>query len=141
MMIFSFIGFADSAYLSSHALFGTPVKCTITHGCSVVLDSAYSTIFDIPLPIFGVLYYLTIFFGAMVYREFGSKKTLAVVSLFTAGGFLMSLWLVSVQLFILHTICQYCMLSAATSTTLFVLGLITYKKLSMKPPVLTGDQT
>ncbi len=132
-MILSFLGFLDAAYLSSHALLGTPLKCTITNSCATIASSPYSTIVGIPVPVIGVFFYLGIFFGAMVYREFGGEKVIRAISLLTVCGFLMSIWLIIVQLFIEKTICEYCMLSAAISITLFVIGMINLKQNTKGP--------
>jgi uncharacterized membrane protein/gamma-glutamyl-gamma-aminobutyrate hydrolase PuuD len=44
----------------------------------------------------------------------------------TSGGLLFSLYLVYLQLFVIHAICPYCMLSALVSTLLFVLTQLHY---------------
>ncbi len=133
IMALSLIGLLDSGYLTAHKLFGTPLRCGIVSGCEIVSQSQYSTVFGIPLSLIGMLFYLTMFFGALVYREFGITKTLKAVSVLSIASVLTSAWLVGVQLFIIHAICIYCMLSAGISLVLVNLGvhtLLTLKKIT-----------
>ncbi len=129
MMLVAFIGFVDSMYLTASKYFGVPLKCNLTHGCDVVTNSVYSEIFGIGVSPLGVVFYLTIFFGLYAYLETKNQRLLKAVTLLPIGGFLFSLWLTYVQGFILHAWCQYCLLSAACSTTLFVIGLCILCKL------------
>lgn len=137
LTIVSFLGFVDAAYLSVTRYYGATVPCTVTHACEAVLHSQYSTLIGIPVVALGVLYYLAIFFGGYAYLEFGSKKLLKLAAALTVGGLLTSAWLVYVQLELLHAICQYCMLSALTSTILFILGMLILRTfaLSRSPSV------
>jgi uncharacterized membrane protein len=41
----------------------------------------------------------------------------------TVFGFIASLWFLYVQLFIIHSLCFYCLFSALDSIILFILGL------------------
>jgi uncharacterized membrane protein len=132
MLIVSFLGFIDAAYLTVTHYLNANVPCTITHGCDVVLKSEYSTMAGIPVVILGVLYYLTIFLGAYFYLEYRSRIYFKITAAMTLLGFLFSAWFVYVQLGILHAICQYCMLSATTSTILFGLGIATWINLKVK---------
>ncbi len=119
----SLVGFIDSAYLSISRVLDANVPCTLTHACDTVLKSEYSLILGIPVVFLGVIYYLTMFFGAYGYLEFASSTYLKFVAALSVMGLVFSGWFVYVQLQILHAICQYCMLSAITSGALFCLGL------------------
>lgn len=131
IMVVSFFGFIDSAYLTINHFTGVTLPCTITHGCDIVTRSQYSELFGIPVAAFGIIYYLTIFFGAYIYLETRVFKSLRLTAMLTICGALFSSWLVYVQLGILHAICQYCMLSAVSSLTLFGLGLWVFKTSSL----------
>jgi uncharacterized membrane protein len=52
------------------------------------------------------------------------RLTLAYSSI----GFVFSMWFVFVQAFLLHAFCQYCMLSATTSTTIFIISMYVFIK-------------
>ncbi len=127
-LIISALGFADATYLSIKHFLGTPVPCSILHGCEIVLTSKYSVLYGIPIALFGALFYLTVMILSAVYLETKKVTVLKLVACITTLGFLASLGFVYIQLFILKSICLYCMGSAATSTTLFILSLIFWKK-------------
>lgn len=130
LMVLSFLGFLDSMYLTANRFFGVPLKCNITHHCDVVTASSYSTVLHVPVVLAGVFFYLAVFFAAYLYLETKNRKFLVAAALLPVGGFLFSLWLTAVQVFILHALCQYCLLSAASSTLLFFVGLATLKTLA-----------
>ena len=139
IMIFAFLGFLDSMYLTASRFFGIPLQCNITSGCETVTTSTYSEIFGIPVVLIGVIFYLIMFFGAFAYFETNNTRLLRLVSVLPVGGFLFSVWLVYVQLFILKAICQYCMASAIISTVLFALGLMVLRISAPSPSLTAGD--
>lgn len=131
IMALSFLGLTDTGYLTAHKLFGTPLQCGVSSGCETVSQSVYSSVFGVPLSLIGMLFYITMFFGALIYREFGVRRALVAVSLLSVVSIFTSAWLVGLQLFVIKAICKYCMLSAGISVVLFILGihiLLTLKK-------------
>lgn len=138
MMVVSFLGFVDAAYLTIQRFTGASLPCTLTHACDTVTRSEYSTILGIPVVVLGVIYYLTIFFGAYFFLEYRSRIYFKITAAMTVFGLIFSTWFVYVQLGILHAICQYCMLSALTSLVLFALGLWVFK-ISYSSPSPTAD--
>lgn len=131
-----FIGFLDSAYLTITHFIGEPVTCGFFTGCELVTSSEYSAIAGIPIALFGALYYL--FWVLLTVWHLDSKNPVFFRILpLTAAGFGASLILIGIQVFIIHAICVYCMLSAASSTALFILSFILRKARSDKTPALT----
>jgi uncharacterized membrane protein len=118
--VVALVGIADSGYLTAKHLSGARVPCTVTGGCETVLTSSYSEIFGIPTAAFGVLAYLLAFSLALL-TAFGNRamwKVFGVIVLIMTG---FSLWLIYLQAFVIGAFCQYCLLSAATTFTLFVI--------------------
>jgi uncharacterized membrane protein len=128
LIIVSFLGILDAGYLTVSYYAGTDVSCTILKDCDLVLNSQYKEIFGLPLSLYGLAFYLGMFFLSLLY--FDTRHKILVPLIFIGGvtGFLVSLALVYLQLFVIGAVCEYCMLSALTSTTLFVLGIILLKK-------------
>lgn len=124
ILVFSIIGFADSLYLTIKYYFNSTINCSIFEGCDLVTMSDYSAILGVPVAIFGMIFYVSIFIFGFLYLR--SKKKGLIVSLFGLAsiGFLISMWLVYVQAFILKTFCFYCLISALLSTILFILSII-----------------
>ncbi len=118
----SFSGFLDALYLSIQRFKGIPIICTILEGCNKVATSIYAEIMNIPVAYLGVLYYFLIFLLAIWFLTSKNRNTVYVISAFTIVGFIFSVWFVYLQIFVIKAICFYCMISALTSTLLFILG-------------------
>ena len=116
------VGLCDAIYLTINHYTGEKVPCSITGGCEAVLNSAYAQIGGFPLAAFGAAAYFTAFSLAIL-AAFGNRsmwKLFGVVATLMAGY---SVYLIYVQKFEIKEFCQYCLLSAATSVTLFLIAL------------------
>jgi uncharacterized membrane protein len=127
LLVLALIGFADASFLSIEHFRNAIPPCTVG-SCEAVLSSAYSTIFGVPVALFGVIYYLMISIGLFTHLEGKHEPPLRWVLLLTVCGFLMSLWFVFVQAFLLHQYCLYCLGSATISTILFISAMVVFKK-------------
>ena len=132
LVVISVIGFTDATYLTAKHYLDDPVTCSIFNGCETVTESKYSTIFNIPIALFGVFYYLFISILLFLYME-GIASALRLLVLATTAGFLTTLYLVYLQAFVLNAFCLFCIISALSSTALF-LGIMRLRKLSKKAP-------
>jgi uncharacterized membrane protein len=117
------VGLIDSTYLTVHHYTAEPVPCSIVEGCETVLTSAYAEFQGIPLAMFGAIAYFVAFSLAVlaIYENRTAWRLFGVQSTFMA---LFSLWLIYIQAAILGAFCQFCLLSAATSITLFLIYLV-----------------
>lgn len=120
-----FIGFADSAYLTADHYLSLPLPCSLLHGCDVVLHSVYSSIGPVPLAGLGVLFYLAVMFLSLYLytAEALYRRLVYALAAFGAAGFIMSVIFESIQIFLIHALCQYCALSALCSMIIFVLAI------------------
>jgi uncharacterized membrane protein len=115
----SLIGLADAIYLTAEHLSGRSVRCTLS-GCSEVLSSPYATVRGYPLAGLGAIAYFA-FFSLATLAAFGYRGMSKLLMLLVSVMFLTTLWLFYLQAFVIHHFCQYCLLSAAVTTTLTVL--------------------
>ncbi len=122
-LVVSLIGFTDATYLAVEHYRGEIPPCGI-QGCEKVTTSEYSTFLGIPVALFGSLYYLLFFLMSVVFFDTKNKKFLRILSSLSPIGFLMSIYFLVLQLFVIKAICLYCMLSVTTSTILFITGMI-----------------
>lgn len=130
LVIFALVGFSDATYLTIDHYSNIAPPCFVG-SCEYVLTSAYSTVAGIPVSIFGVVYYLFIlialfaFINAAIDPVTGKKSGRAyhMAIMATPIGFLASLYFFIIQAFVLHHYCQYCLLSASTSTILFIIAI------------------
>lgn len=120
-MLLALIGVFDTAYLTIEHFQGREVNCSITNGCGEVLNSQYATLGPIPLALLGLLYYLTIVILAALWADKNDPRYLVMLRAMVSAGFVLSLYLVYLQFFVLNAICQYCMLSAITTTLVTVI--------------------
>ncbi len=135
-VIVSFLGFLDATYLTVIHYAGLNIGCIITTGCDTVTTSAYSEVFGIPLALFGAIFYLVVFLSSLMYVDKRTPAILFFLPILGLGGFLTSLYLIYLQLFVIKALCFYCLLSAGTSTILFILGIILFKRLTKKSPMV-----
>lgn len=127
-----------TAYLTITKLTGTGPVCSAETsagaGCGGVLDSAYATVFGLPLSLFGCLAYISMAAFALVplavsvERQKNFKKQLENLTwwLLLAGSIAMtvfSAYLMFILATELKTVCPYCIGSAAFSLSLLIFTL------------------
>jgi uncharacterized membrane protein len=115
--VLSLVGLGDALYLTVQDLTGQSLRCTIVSGCSEVLSSAYAHIGPVPLAVLGALAYFAVFSLAIL-AAFGYRFAQPLLAVLVCVMFLMTAWLLYLQAFVIHHFCQYCLLSAAVTTTL-----------------------
>ena len=121
--VLSLVGLADAIYLTVQDLTGQNLRCTIISGCAEVLGSAYAHLGPFPLAALGALAYFTVFSLAILV-VFGYRWARPLLAALIVVMFLMSLWLLYLQAFVIHHFCQYCLLSAAVTITLTAIVLV-----------------
>ncbi len=119
-ILISLAGLADSAYLTSKHFAGTSVPCNLVTGCETVLTSTYSEFLGIPTALFGVVAYFTAF-SLVLLAYFGREKLWLLFGALAVVMLLFSVWFVYLQAFVIKAYCQYCLVSAVTSTLLFLI--------------------
>jgi len=120
--LLSLVGLGDAIYLTIQDLTGQNLRCTIITGCAEVLGSKYAHIGSIPLATLGAVAYFLVFSLAILI-VFGYSFARPLLQVLIAVMFLMSLWLVYLQAFVIRHFCQYCLLSAAVTTVIAIIVL------------------
>ena len=119
--IVAVVGLADATYLTVQALTGETLSCGGSPDCFRVLGSSYARLGGIPVAILGALAYFTVFTFA-TFAAFGYARAPKFLVFIAGAMFLMTLWLLYVQAFLLHAYCRYCLFSAAI--TFLIAGLL-----------------
>jgi uncharacterized membrane protein len=114
-------GLADATYLTVQALTGETLTCGGSPDCFRVLGSSYARLGKIPVAMLGTLAYFAVFTFA-TFAAFGYRRAPKFLVLVVGAMFLMTLWLLYVQAFLLHAFCRYCLFSAAI--TFLIAGLL-----------------
>lgn len=101
--------------------------CTAINGfdCATVAKSSYSEIIGIPVSVLGLAAYIFFLLAIFVYAFRPSSSLLNAMIFASAFGLLFSLYLTSVEAFVLHAWCLYCVISQISIFLIFiaVLGL------------------
>lgn len=134
-IVASIIGFIDSAYLTIIKFTNSPIYCTPGLGnCETVQNSQWSTIWGIPIALFGAMAYLVLVFCFAFENKTPLLKKYSQYVVFGTSlfGFLYSLYLTYLEFFVLKTICQWCILSAICMTVVFIVTIIRLKDLQLR---------
>jgi uncharacterized membrane protein len=121
--IFTLIGIIDTSYLTWHHLKHELVPCSIVSGCETVLTSAYAEYYGIPLAAFGLAAYLAALILALS-AYFWNRKLWVLFGIQVSLMAIFTVWLLYLQAYVIHAFCQFCLLSACVTLTLFIIALI-----------------
>ncbi len=113
-------GLIDSVYLTAEHLSGKIAPCSVVKGCETVLTSSYAEIYGIPTATFGAIAYFTVFSLAIL-TTFSYPKTWTMLSIVSLIMTLFTFWLLYLQAFVIQAFCQYCLLSAFFTFSIFVM--------------------
>jgi uncharacterized membrane protein len=121
MLVLALIGIADAFYVARASYTGQALWCPIVEGCNAVAQSPYARIFGVPLPYFGLAFYVYMFGAAalLAFDPFSRGLRLGVV-LYTALGVSYSIYGMYLQLALIHAVCIYCLISAVITVVLLI---------------------
>ncbi|AFY74343.1 putative membrane protein [Synechococcus sp. PCC 7502] len=136
ILILALFGASLTSYLTVTHFFGAaPALCTANagEGCDLVLNSEYAKIFGIPLTIFGALGYLTIAGLAAIplvikpenlkEKQKLKQQTSLLLFIVSTATVVFSGYLMYLLAFEIKTACIYCITSALTVTSIWLLNL------------------
>lgn len=121
--IVALAGLADAVYLTVHHYTAEPIPCGVAFDCEMVLTSSYAEIAGFPLAAFGAAAYF-IAFSLAILAAFGSRRMWGLFGVQSTLMAIFTAWLIYVQAALIGAFCQFCLISAATTTALFALYLI-----------------
>jgi uncharacterized membrane protein len=104
--------------------------------CETVNTSKWATFLGIPVAGWGVAWYVAMFVLAIVStaeRFADSPAVSLVLLLVAAGGLVFSLYLTYLELFVIHAICQWCVISAIIVTIIFFVSVADYRDTRAEP--------
>jgi uncharacterized membrane protein len=124
--IVTLIGLVDSIYLLWIKIANDKAYCLQGIGdCWTVNTSRYSSVFGIPVSVFGIIGYTLILlvFLSQNRSEFLRKNAITLLFGLTLAGLLYSAYLTYIELFVIFAICPFCVISAVAMVILFVLSI------------------
>jgi uncharacterized membrane protein len=119
-IVVSCIGLGIAVYLTIVHYSGGNVACT-NSGCHTVQTSIYAKLGGIPVPVLGLVGYITILASFVLLR--GDLARMAGFGLVLIG-FLFSGYLTYRELFTIKAICEWCVGSAVCMTVLMIITAI-----------------
>jgi uncharacterized membrane protein len=100
--------------------------CGPVGDCNLVQSSPYATILGIPMAAYGLAFYLVI--GALWISHLAGtgpvmRLTGLLLIVISVIGTLFSVFLTSLELFIIHAVCPWCLASAVLTTLIMLLAI------------------
>lgn len=114
-----------ASYLALYKLGYIGTLACAVGSCEKVQTSRWATFIGLPVAVWGVGYYVVVLALALLgltprYAE--SRRVSEILVGLTGWGLLFSCWLTYLELFSIHAICQWCVVSATLAAALFVLS-------------------
>jgi len=125
-IVLAVLGMLVSIYMTIYKLTSNNNMCLGSGDCASVNASVYSEVSSIPVAVVGVGGYLTITALLLLENRFGFLKTNGTMVVFGLAlvGFLFTLYLIYVEIALIHALCPFCVTSQVTMTILFILSII-----------------
>lgn len=122
IFVFSLLGLLISAFLAYEYSRPEGITCPITGaGCDIVRNSAYSSMFGISLPFYGIAFYLFVAVLSILLTNSSKKPIMYMLrSVIILFGFLFGLYLTGLEAFVIKAFCFWCVVSFIISGFLLV---------------------
>lgn len=105
------------------------LSCSVG-SCEKVNTSKWATFLGLPVAAWGVGWYVVMFVLALVstWETYAESPAVSMLLLGVAGtGVIFSAYLTYLELFVIHAICQWCVVSAILVLVIFVICAIDYR--------------
>ena len=123
-------GVGLATYLAMYKLGMIGTLACGTGGCETVNLSRWATMMGIPVAVWGLGFYVVLFGVALL----GTTNTFVNASwvstallVLTGWGVIFSAWLTYLELFVIHAICRFCVVSAILVTVTFLVSVGEWK--------------
>lgn len=136
LILFVVVGIAgliDSGYLFLNRLKEKPLICPLNYDCAKVTESRWGKIFGVRNEILGMFFYVFIILAAFVvlFQPSLGPPLIKIMFSVSAIGLIFSLFLTSLQIFVIKNFCFYCLISAVLSLLIFINALFLIFRLKL----------
>ncbi len=114
-LFLALLGVGISGYLAYARITEAEIVCGLST-CGIVNGSEYAYFLNVPVSFWGLAFYLTC--AALIL--FKQPKVFLIV---TTIGLIFSAYLTFLEAFVIHAWCQWCLLSAWISLSLFIIAI------------------
>jgi uncharacterized membrane protein len=125
-LILACLGVLDATYLLIYKLTGNNAMCIGNGGCHNVNFSPYSEINGIPVSVFGIAAFLTIA-GLLLLEprvKFVDENGPLAIFGISLAGVAFTAYLTWLEIYVIHSICPFCVASAIIITLIFIIAII-----------------
>lgn len=133
LAVLALMGVGVATYLSLYKL-GVIGALTCSIGsCETVNTSRWAIFLGLPVAVWGLGFYVLLFALTLLSVQPRWSESVAMskaILALTAWGVLFSGWLTVLELFVIHAICQWCVISAIIVTVMFVVSVAEYRETS-----------
>jgi uncharacterized membrane protein len=133
-----------SGYLTLYKLGYVGQLACAVGSCERVQSSRWSTLFGLPIAAWGAALYLTILVIALAGTQppYAERRSLAsLLAALTGFGVLFSAYLTSLELFVIHGICLYCLASAVIVTAMFGVSVWDWRRVRDQQSAVSSQQS
>lgn len=124
LVLLSLAGLLDASYITIEAARGVTPPCHLKSifDCGAVLNSQWSHLGPLPLSALGIVFYGVFFVLASLHmlKPNVDRRLTLFMGVWALGGLAFTGYLTFIQAVVIGAFCFYCVISAATSTSLFV---------------------
>jgi uncharacterized membrane protein len=123
IVLLALVGMLVATYLGLYkiGLIGQ-LQCG-TGSCEYVQASPFAELFGVPVAFYGVAGYgvlLVVGLAALQPRFAGDRRVTRLLAALATAGFAFTLYLTAIELFVLHAVCRWCVVSAVIMTAIWV---------------------
>ncbi len=133
--ILALVGLFISVYLLLYHLGYYGMLLCGTGSCDVVQSSKYADFVGLPVPGLGAAWYLAMLVLGLMLAGNGveTSRPGTLAAILSTGGLAFSVYLTAVELFVIHAICRWCVVSAVLTIGIFLL-VAPWRFLRRSPP-------
>ncbi len=125
-LVLVIVGLLVSIYMTIYKITNDNRMCFGSGDCGTVNQSRYAEVNGFPVAGIGIIGYAAILAVLFLERRrgfFEQNGTLLIFGMALAG-FLFTVWLIYVELALLHAICPFCVTSQVAMTIIFIIAVI-----------------
>ena len=124
--LLSLVGLFVSAYLYLYKIGRIGTLACGSGGCETVQLSPWSRVLGVEVSLVGVVGYAVLLVVALVALQSaeGRPGPMRLFTALAAGGVLFTVYLTSLELFVIHAVCRWCVGSAVIIVSLLIVALL-----------------
>lgn len=120
------LGLIIGIYMTLHKYTDIAFTCFGSGGCGTVIFSRYSVINGIDVPVIGIIGNLALL-AVLIFEKrnsFLQKNGTLVFFEIALAGFVFTLWLIYLEIFILKAFCPYCVTAQTMMVITFIIAVV-----------------